>query len=79
MRCAVITLVAGRHSHLRLQRRGLLAGTLLPDRHIVVAMQDRVVRSLLDHRVPQVEIVETTCQAGRSPWPAPGISARSGP
>lgn len=67
MHCAVITLVAGRHSHLRLQRRGLLAGTLQPDRHIVVAMQDRAIRGLLDHRPPRVDIVETTRTAGRLP------------
>jgi hypothetical protein len=52
MRCAVITLVAGRHSHLQLQRTGLLAGSLRPDRHIVVTMQDGAVRNLLDERAP---------------------------
>jgi GT2 family glycosyltransferase len=67
MRCAVITLVAGRHSHLQLQRSGLLAGTLLPDRHVVVTMQDRAARSLLGNRPPPVDIVETTRQAGALP------------
>ena len=67
MRCAVITLVAGRHSHLQLQRTGLLAGTLRPDRHIVVTMQDGAVRNLLDEQAPRVDIVETTRQAGALP------------
>ena len=67
MRCAVITPVAGRHSHLQLQRTGLLAGTLRPDRHIVVTMQDGAVRNLLDERAPRVDIVETTRQAGALP------------
>ena len=67
MRCAVITPVAGRHSHLQLQRTGLLAGTLRPDRHIVVTMQDGAIRNLLDERAPPVDIVETTRQAGALP------------
>ena len=67
MRCAVITPVAGRHSHLQLQRTGLLAGSLRPDRHIVVTMQDGAVRNLLDERPPRVDIVETPRQAGALP------------
>src|SRR2546430_8231833 len=67
MRCAVITLVAGRHSHLQLQRTGLLAGTLRPDRYIVVTMQDGAVRNLLDEQAPRVDIVETTRHAGALP------------
>ena len=67
MRCAVITPVAGRHSHLQLQRAGLLAGTLRPDWHIVVTMEDGAVRNLLDERAPPVDIVETTRQAGALP------------
>ncbi|MEO6881274.1 MAG: galactosyltransferase-related protein [Mycobacteriaceae bacterium] len=38
MRIAVITIVAGRGTHLRLQRRGLTASTLRPDVHVVVRM-----------------------------------------
>jgi GT2 family glycosyltransferase len=41
MRVAVITPVAGRHQHLRLQRRGLLRSTLPVDSHVVVCMGDR--------------------------------------
>ena len=40
MRVAVITPVAGRHEHLRLQRRGLLRSTLPVDPHVVVCMGD---------------------------------------
>ena len=40
MRVAVITPVAGRHEHLRLQRRGLQRSTLPVDIHVVVCMGD---------------------------------------
>lgn len=40
MTTAVITIVAGRHRHLRNQQRGLRAGTRLPDHYVVVAMDD---------------------------------------
>lgn len=45
MRIAVITAAAGRHAHLRMQRAGLLAGELQPDRHVIVAMGDRELRA----------------------------------
>jgi N-acetylglucosaminyl-diphospho-decaprenol L-rhamnosyltransferase len=41
VRVAVITPVAGRHQHLRLQRRGLRRSTLPVDSHVVVCMDDR--------------------------------------
>ena len=37
---AVITIVSGRHDHLRNQQRGLLSGTRLPDHYVVAAMDD---------------------------------------
>ncbi|GAB77867.1 Glycosyltransferase, GT2 family [Austwickia chelonae] len=40
---AVITLVSGRHEHLRRQIAGLLAGTHLPEHHILVAIDDPTV------------------------------------
>ena len=67
MRCAVITPVAGRHSHLQPAATGLLAGTLRPDRHIVVTMQDGPARNLLDERAPRADIVETPCPPGALP------------
>jgi hypothetical protein len=48
MRSAVITVVAGRHEHLRRQRAGIAAGTWVPDEHIVVAMGDPAVHGLAD-------------------------------
>ena len=69
MRCAVITPVAGRHSHLQLQRTGLPPSSLLPDWHIVVTMQDGAVRNLLDARAPRADIV-------RNYAPGRGAAAR---
>ncbi len=67
MHCAVITPVAGRHSHLQLQRRGLLAGALQPERHIVIAMNDSSVRRVLDRRAPCPDVIELPCAADRLP------------
>jgi GT2 family glycosyltransferase len=63
MRVAVITLVSGRHRHLRLQRQALAAGTLRPDRYIVVAMNDQSVRDVLDGGEPAADVVELSCAA----------------
>jgi GT2 family glycosyltransferase len=67
MRSAVITLVAGRHAHLALQRRGLLAGSLRPDLHIVVAMNDPSVQDVLDGGTPCPDVVELRCLPGPLP------------
>src|SRR5664279_4907347 len=40
MTTAVITIVSGRHDHLRNQQRGLRAGTQRPAHYVVVAMGD---------------------------------------
>lgn len=40
MKIAVITIAAGRHIHLRMQRAALARSTRLPDLHVVVAMDD---------------------------------------
>lgn len=40
MTTAVITIVTGRHDHLRNQQRGLLDGTRRPELYVVVAMDD---------------------------------------
>lgn len=45
---AVVTIVHGRHDHLRLHRRSLLRGSRLPDHHVVVAMGDEQVADVLD-------------------------------
>ena len=39
-RVAVVTVVAGRHAHLRAQRRGLAAAHPRPHEHVVVALGD---------------------------------------
>lgn len=40
MKIAVITIAAGRHTHLRMQRAALVRSSRLPDLHVVVAMDD---------------------------------------
>jgi GT2 family glycosyltransferase len=39
VRTGLITIVAGRHAHLRRQQEGIAAGTALPHRRVVVAMR----------------------------------------
>lgn len=51
MRVAVITLVHGRHTHLRRQAEGLRAGSRVPDLHVVVAMDDPGVPALVPDAV----------------------------
>lgn len=67
MRSAVITLVSGRHQHLKLQRQGLLAGNLRPDQHIVVTMNDPSARDVLDCHRPRPMVIDMPGRAGRLP------------
>jgi GT2 family glycosyltransferase len=67
MRVAVVTLVSGRPGHLDLQRRALLAGTVQPDLHVVVSMNDRTVRRVLDSSAPCPDIVDLSCASDRLP------------
>jgi GT2 family glycosyltransferase len=67
MRLAVVTPVSGRHDHLRLQRQALLAGTVRPDVHVVVAIDDCAVGSLLDGSRPCPEVIELSGLSGRLP------------
>jgi hypothetical protein len=67
VRSAVITLVAGRHAHLALQRRGLLAGSFRPDAHIVVTMNDPSARDVLEPGTPDPDIVALRCPPGPLP------------
>ncbi|MDM7490882.1 galactosyltransferase-related protein [Rhodococcus sp. CSLK01-03] len=48
MKTTVITLVAGRHAHLRLQLRGLARSARTPDDHVVVSMGDPAVAPLIE-------------------------------
>ncbi|MFD4787072.1 glycosyltransferase family 2 protein [Streptomyces sp. NPDC058459] len=57
MRIAVITLVAGRHSHLALQQRGLARGTRRPDHYVVVAMADPGAADVVRDHLPEAEVV----------------------
>jgi GT2 family glycosyltransferase len=57
MRTAVITVVAGRHTHLARQERGLAAGSRRPDQRIVVAIDDPAVAAVLDDREPSPVVV----------------------
>jgi GT2 family glycosyltransferase len=67
VRSAVITLLAGRHRHLRLQRRGLLAGTCQPDLQVVVAMNDPAAASVLDQRFPEPDTVQLSHEGRQLP------------
>src|SRR5436190_12184408 len=67
MRTAVITLAAGRHSHLSLQQAGLAAGSRLPDQYIVVAMDDRSLEAVLTGRRPTTTIVDCPVRDGKLP------------
>ncbi|MFD3516048.1 glycosyltransferase family 2 protein [Streptomyces sp. NPDC058657] len=71
MRVAVITLVAGRHRHLRLQQSGLAAGTRPPDHYVVVTMGDNAAPLALAGRRPAAETVALALDAdGRMPLAA---------
>jgi len=56
MRIAVITIVAGRHRHLRRQLEGLAAGSVRPDHHVVVAMGDPAVRDVVGGHAEVVDL-----------------------
>jgi GT2 family glycosyltransferase len=58
MRIAVITPVCGRHSHLRLQRQALLAGTARSASHIIVAMNDPAACGVLDSSPPCPQTIQ---------------------
>jgi GT2 family glycosyltransferase len=55
---ALITIVSGRHEHFTVQRKGILAGDVLPGEHVVVSMGDPHIAGLIDgdHGVTVVEI-----------------------
>ncbi|MVO88664.1 glycosyltransferase family 2 protein [Streptomyces sp. p1417] len=57
MRIAVITLVAGRHRHLRLQQDGLAGNVLPPDHYVVVTMADPDAATVLTGRRPAADTV----------------------
>lgn len=70
MRIAVVTAVSGRHDHLRLQRRALLAGVTRPHDHVIVAMRDPAVRRVLERARPEPQVVDLPATAGPLPLAA---------
>lgn len=54
---AVVTVARGRHDHLRLQRRGLAAGSRRPRHHVLVSMGDPVLDRWGDAHGPPVDVV----------------------
>jgi GT2 family glycosyltransferase len=62
---AVVTIVSGRHDHLRNQRKALVAGIRPPDEHIVVAMGDP---DIADHLANESRCHVLEREVTR-PWP----------
>ncbi|MEU9097979.1 galactosyltransferase-related protein [Streptomyces sp. NPDC048361] len=70
MRTAVITIAAGRHTHLLLQQDGLAASTRLPDHYVVVAMADPAIPRLTAGREPVADVSALPLLDGRLPLAA---------
>lgn len=70
-RVAVVTVVHGRHEHLRGQRWGLARQVLAPDEHVVVAMGDADVAGVAAAEPgPPVRVVDVPLVDGRLPLAA---------
>jgi hypothetical protein len=67
VRSAVITLVAGRRAHLARQRHGLLAGSVRPDLHVVVTMNDPVAGDVLKRGNPDPDVMDLRFPPGPLP------------
>lgn len=61
---ALVTVVHGRHEHLRRQEIGIAAGTRAPDARVVVAMDDDAVAALVPH---EATVLPCAREAGRLP------------
>jgi hypothetical protein len=61
VRSAVITIASGRHRHLRAQRVSLRAGTVRPDLHVVVALEDPGIAVLLAEQEQPPLSMPTIC------------------
>ncbi len=73
----MITIVSSRHDHLRAQLRGLDAGAVVPGRHVIIAMEDPDVRSIVDAR-PDTTVLDLQCgAAGLELAAARNVGARS--
>ena len=68
MRVAVITPVAGRHQHLRMQRRGLRRSTLPAGSHVIVSMGDDGVADVVTEEAePSAVLVHVEAPGARLP------------
>ncbi|MFD3808695.1 galactosyltransferase-related protein [Streptomyces sp. NPDC058611] len=70
MRTAVITLAAGRHTHLRLQQDGLARGTRTPDHYVVVSMADPGIQDAVTGGNPRADVLTVPLEGGRLPLAA---------
>ncbi|MGW6486763.1 glycosyltransferase family 2 protein [Streptomyces sp. NPDC055056] len=70
MRTAVITLVAGRHRHLRLQQHGLAAGSRHPGHYVVVALDDPSVAGVVREQTLPADVIQMKRVGGRLPLAA---------
>ncbi|MDN5548897.1 MAG: hypothetical protein L0H03_26930 [Rhodococcus sp. (in: high G+C Gram-positive bacteria)] len=64
MRTAVITIVHRRHAHLRMHLRGLAASTKLPSSHVIVAMGDETVKTIVAQEGSSAHVVEIDVPEG---------------
>ncbi|MDJ0392871.1 galactosyltransferase-related protein [Rhodococcus sp. G-MC3] len=58
MNIAVVTVVAGRHDHLRAQLRGLAESSVTPAHHVVVSMGDKDIAGIVDASPNDATVVE---------------------
>jgi N-acetylglucosaminyl-diphospho-decaprenol L-rhamnosyltransferase len=70
---AVVTIVHGRHDHLRRQRVSLDRGSRVPGHHVVVVMGDPELERVLERELqasPRLSVVALEARAGRLPLAA---------
>lgn len=58
METAVITIVHGRHAHLRMHLRALMLDTVTPHSHVVVAMGDEAVKTIVAQEKSSAHVIE---------------------
>lgn len=67
---AVVTIAHGRHDHLAAQHRALALGSLRPDHHVVVAMDDRAIRARTESGLHRTVVHTARSRDGRLPLAA---------
>ncbi|ORI16543.1 glycosyltransferase family 2 protein [Rhodococcus sp. 1168] len=67
MKTSVITVVSGRHEHLRGQLRGLAQSMLEPDQHIIVAIDDDEIARVVADTESTAQVVDVAAPRGRLP------------